>query len=237
MSDIYEFCYKSLDRLEGVKGLLFFMKTFENSKGQVSSINLIEREILSSSVIAMSAEIESFLKNSLWHIYETISNESLELSNLVDGIKVIHAGLAEGKKYWKVDFKVPDGVDLNVPFSISGSKVDRAAPPLKWGQTVNTQVLELVFKYLGLDADLTLCESSINDWNENPISVVKAIDNISGIRNAVAHGDSLKKVFHPSKKERSIDYLLQYVQVYIDQINYMTDIFCDYLDNKKYLCC
>jgi hypothetical protein len=213
------------------------MKTFENSKGQVSSINLIEREILSSSVVAMSAEIESFLKNSLWNMYETISNESLELSNLVDGLKVIHIRLAEGKKYWKVDFKVPNGVDLNVPFSISGSKVDRAAPPLRWGQTVNTQVLELVFKYLGLDADLALCKSSSNAWSENPVSVADAIKNMSAIRNEVAHGDSLKEVFHPTKKERSVDYLLQYVQVYIDQINYMTDIFCDYLDNKKYLCC
>lgn len=213
------------------------MKTFENSKGQVSSINLIEREILSSSVVAMSAEIESFLKNSLWNMYETISNESLELSNLVDGLKVIHIRLAEGKKYWKVDFKVPNGVDLNVPFSISGSKVDRAAPPLRWGQTVNTQVLELVFKYLGLDADLALCKSSSNAWSENPVSVADAIKNMSAIRNEVAHGDSLKEVFHPTKKERSVDYLLQYVQIYIDQINYMTDIFCDYLDNKKYLCC
>jgi len=69
------------------------------------------------------------------------------------------------------------------------------------------------------------------------ISTVDAIKNMSAIRNEVAHGDSLKEVFHPTKKERSVDYLLQYVQVYIDQINYMTDIFCDYLDNKKYLCC
>ena len=237
MSDIYEFCYKALDRLQGLKGLLFFMKTFENSKGQVSSINLIEREILSSSVVAMSAEIESFLKNSLWHIYETISNESLELSNLVDGLKVIHIRLEKNKRYWDSKVKVPDGVDLNVQFSIPGDKTDRAAPPLKWGQTVNSQVLELVFEYLGLDADLALCESSSNAWSENPISVVKAIDNISRIRNEVAHGDSLKKVFNPSQTERSIDYLLQYVQVYIDQINYMTDVFCDYLDNKKYICC
>lgn len=235
MSDIYEFCYKSLDRLQGLKGLLFFIKTFENSKGQVSSINLIEREILSSSVVAMSAEIESFLKNSLWHIYETVSDESLELSKLVDGLQAIHIGFEKNRKYWDGKFKVPDGVDLNVPFLISGDKKSRAVPPLRWGQTVNPEVLEMVFKYLGLGADLALCESSGNAWNENPISVVKAIDNISCIRNEVAHGDPLKKVFHSSQTERSIDYLLQYVQVYIDQINYMTDVFCDYLDNKKYL--
>lgn len=188
-------------------------------------------------MVAMSAEIESFLKNSLWHIYETVSNESLELSNLADGLKAIHIGLEKNKRYWDSKVKVPDGVDLNVQFSISGGKTDRAAPPLKRGQTVNSQVLKLVFEYLGLDADVALCESSSNAWNENPISVVKAIDNISCIRNEVAHGDPLKKVFHSSQTERSIEYLLQYVQVYIDQINYMTDIFCDYLDNKKYLCC
>lgn len=237
MSDIYEFCYKALDRLQGLKGLLFFMKTFENSKGQVSSINLIEREILSSSVVAMSAEIESFLKNSMWCIYETISNESLELSKLVEGLQVIHVGIEKKEKHWDDKFKLPDGVDLNVPFSISGIETNRAAPPLGWGNTINPQRIKLVFKYLGLDTGIALCESSGNAWDENPVNTHKAIKNISDIRNEVAHGDSLKEVFHPSRKDRSIDYLLQYVQVYIDQINYMTDIFCDYLDNKKYLCC
>lgn len=230
MSDIYKYCDKALDRLEGLKGLLFWMATFENSKGQMSSINLVQREIQGCSVVAMSAEIESFLKDSLWYIYKKIADESVALSKLSPGLRAIHLDFKRDRMRWEDKIKIFEIADSETPFSIpEGSNSNRAAPPLGMGQTINSRNLGLVFRFLGIDKSRVFYDTSDK--------IPGAIKVVASARNEVAHGNSLRVVFPADREELSISKLIEYVQIYINQINYMTDVFSDYVDNKKYLCC
>ena len=118
-------------------------------------------------------------------------------------------------------------------------------PPLD-GKTIRGYHFEDIFKYLGIDESIYFPDTSgisLNILNYNdPSSYVTSfqvegvVKTVADIRNNLAHGDGdIGEIFNIERKDRSVMSIIYYIDIYMNQIEYLGNVFFNYIENKLYL--
>lgn len=245
-SDPLDLAFASTSRLDRVKTSLRLVEETRKRNPKSERHFNLRQELLVAAVIAATAEMENFLKKSLLYIYDKINKSLVSYKDLHIGLITMSLGSEFdnlNSRKWNRRHSFIERTESDDVFDMGNSV--KNVPPLD-GKTIREYHFEDIFSYLGINECIYFPDTSripmgvlnYEDQSEYITSfhVKNVIRTVADIRNELVHGDGdVYEIFNINRQDRSVMAIIYYIDIYINQIEYLGNIFYSYIEDRSYL--